>query len=116
MHYWRVLSEAIDAFNGPLAMLCAKYIYPIDDTNPMWEFNGSTLKNLNLNRVFSDMTPPVLLATNDYYTGGNAKIFYHLVVTFSDGAVTTHKIEIRFKSGNMCDGTAPQMMAYPMDP
>lgn len=115
MHYWRLMSSAINSFNAPLAMLCAKYIYPIDDTNPMWEFNGSTLKNLNLNRVFSDMTPPVLLATNDYYTGGNAKIFYHLVVTFSDGAVTTHKIEIRFKSGNMCDGTAPQMMAYPMD-
>lgn len=115
MHYWRVLSEAIDAFNGPLAMLCAKYIYPIDDPAPMWEFNGSSLKNLNLNSVFSDMTPPVLLPTNAYYTGGNAKIFYQLVVTFLDGVETRHKIEIRFKSGNLCDASAPQMMAYPMD-
>lgn len=115
MDYWRLMSEAIDAFNAPLAMLCAKYIYPIDDPAPMWEFNGSSLKNLNLNSVFSDMTPPVLLPTNEYYTGGNAKIFYHLVVTFLDGAVTTHKIEIRFKSGNLCDASAPQLMAYPID-
>jgi hypothetical protein len=53
--------------------------------------------------------------TNAYYTGGNAKIFYQLVVTFLDGAETRHKIEIRFKSGNLCDASAPQMMAYPMD-
>ena len=110
---WQQYNQWILENSHNIAHYIANCLYSQFSDFPVYECSDTTLVHLNKYDVIS----ATLVTTNRWDTGNVAKLFYVLSINVKETATEEEsninlKIELRFKSGNYCDGSSPQFFAF----
>jgi len=120
---WQRYNEWILSHSDSIANYLANCLYSQSSAFPVYECSDRTLVHLNKYQVLSSRLVSSVsnVSSNRWNTGKVAKLFYVLKIQLQEtgtkkGTKITSdinlKIELRFKSGNYCDGSSPQFFAF----
>ena len=104
--YWKEMKQEINEYNEIIKKRLIEYLYPVNLSYDIWEFDGEKIENLKINidnSTFKEHEPY-------YYTKKGirrkaAKLFYQLIIDNKK-----YRVEIRWK-GNI-HGSSPQFQIH----